>query len=156
MPVSQLVYISRAVAQIDRAELFDITAVSIANNRGLGITGALVFCEGYFLQILEGPRDVIDLALERISLDPRHVDVQVIDRRYNVARSFAEWEMACLHEAAMTDSQAARAAARAAACAAMISRDDLVDRIGNDAHQLLVELRGAVAAESAWLKRPAA
>jgi hypothetical protein len=152
MPISQLVYLSRATMNVDRTELFDIASISMANNRAADVTGALLFCDGYFLQILEGEPAVLTRTLEKISQDLRHVDVQVLERRDNVARSFADWEMACLHEASMTDAQSARARA----CIAMVQRDELVDRIGNDAHQLLVDLRDAIASESATLVRDAA
>jgi hypothetical protein len=142
--VSQLVYLSRATAHVDRVELHDITAVSMANNRRRGITGALLFCDGYFLQILEGAADVVETTLARIELDGRHADVQVIERRDGVGRMFADWEMSCLHETAMTPAQRARARA----CVALIGREELVDRIGNDAHQLLVDLQDAIVAES--------
>lgn len=151
-PVSQLVYLSRATAYVDRSELHDITAVSMANNRGRGITGALLFCDGYFLQILEGAPEVVDATLEKICLDARHADVQVIERRDGVARMFAGWDMSCLHEAVMSDAQRARALA----CVRLIGRDELVDRIGNDAHQLLVELQNAIVAESDVLLSQAA
>lgn len=152
MPTDQLVYLSRATTSVDRAELFDITATSMANNRAAGITGALMFCDGYFLQILEGESAVLTRTLDRIAQDPRHADLQVIERRENVARSFADWDMSCLHEASMGAAQAKRARA----CIAMIQRDELIDRIGNDAHQLLVDLRDAIAAESTTLLRDAA
>lgn len=144
MSVSQLVYLSRATMHVDRAELVDITSISQANNRAADITGALMFCDGYFLQILEGDPAVLVQTLDKISQDVRHADVQVIERRDNVTRMFGDWEMACLHEQAMTDEQSARAKA----CIALIGRDELVDRIGNDAHQLLVDLREAIGVES--------
>ena len=152
MPVSQLVYLSRATMHVDRAELVDILRVSQSNNRHAGVTGALLFCDGFFLQILEGEPAALDVTLARIARDVRHVDLQVIERRDGVERMFGEWEMASLHETAMTAVQSARIRA----CVAMIEREDLVDRIGNDAHQLLVDLRDAIAAESAGQARDAA
>jgi hypothetical protein len=147
MPVSQLVYLSRATMHVDRAELVDITNVSVANNRGRDVTGALLFCNGYFLQILEGTKEVVEQLLAKISTDERHADVQVLERREASQRAFGEWGMACLHEASMTSEQAERASI----CIGQISDPLLVDRIGNDAHQLLVDLQDAIAAESAKL-----
>ena len=152
MPVSQIVYLSRATMHVARAELVDITNVSVVNNRAAGVTGALLFCDGYFLQILEGAVETIDRVLARIVLDERHSDVQVIQRRDNVERSFATWDMACLHEASMSDADSERTRA----CIALIQNDKVVDRIGNDAHQLLVELRGAIGTETHRLDRTAA
>lgn len=47
-------------------------------NRQLGLSGALLFDGEHFLQLLEGPADVVDALARRIEADPRHTDVQVL------------------------------------------------------------------------------
>ena len=149
MSVSQLIYLSRATQHVDRQSLHEITAVASVNNRKLDVTGALLFCGGYFLQILEGEPAALETLLAKIANDTRHSDVQVIRRRHDVTRDFAEWTMSCLHESAMNPADAERSAK----CIQMISDESIIDRIGNDAHQLLVDLQTAIATESATLAR---
>jgi hypothetical protein len=139
--MTQLIYLSRATQTIDRAELTQIAAVSSANNARVNVTGALLYCNGYFLQVLEGAEDALNVLLEKIGEDRRHVDVQVIQRRKGIAREFANWAMAGVHWETMAGDEKARAAQ----CIAMISDPELVDRIGNDAHHLLLDLQTAIA-----------
>ena len=141
MSVSQLIYLSRATQHVDRLALLQITAASSERNRARNVSGALLFCDGYFLQILEGEPILLEQLLGIISQDDRHTDVHVVQRKHNVARDFADWSMACLHETTLTTDQSARAAR----CIQMISDESIIDRIGNDAHQLLVDLQGAIA-----------
>ncbi|WP_019516991.1 BLUF domain-containing protein [Sphingomonas sp. Mn802worker] len=87
----QLVYIS-SVAQ--RADLSAILATSRLNNRRDGITG-LLYSDGVrFLQALEGPREAVESAYERIRQDPRHHALVILSRREVDAREFGEWAMA--------------------------------------------------------------
>lgn len=93
----QLVYFSRnAVAGDDRAllqHLRDIIAVSQRNNKLNGITGYLIFDKTWFLQILEGERDVIFGTYKRIQADRRHSQVTLVQTREVLARSFPNWTM---------------------------------------------------------------
>ncbi|WP_157270829.1 BLUF domain-containing protein [Azohydromonas aeria] len=47
-------------------------------NRQLGLSGALLFDGEHFLQLLEGPAEVVDALARRIEADPRHTEVQVL------------------------------------------------------------------------------
>ena len=47
------------------------------HNRQLGLTGALLFDGEQFLQLLEGPGEVVDALARRIEADPRHTGVEV-------------------------------------------------------------------------------
>lgn len=138
--ITQVVYISRATAHVDHAELSSIASVSASNNSRVGVSGALLFCSGYFLQILEGDFDTLQSTLNRIADDTRHADLQVILQTNDTRRQFADWAMAGLHEDALSDTHSARLSR----CLEMVGREDLVDRIGNDALALLIELRDAI------------
>ncbi len=61
-----------------RAEPGRILATARANNRQLGVTGALLFTEVSFAQILEGPLGPIETKFERIRCDLRHSDMAVL------------------------------------------------------------------------------
>jgi hypothetical protein len=76
------------------AEIAGILAVSRANNARDGITGALLYSDGSFAQVLEGPLDVVQRAFERIQRDQRHGSVVVLEARPTEARMFGMWDMA--------------------------------------------------------------
>ena len=93
-----LAYVSRN--RIDGArrrcdeEIDAILAQARINNRRLGVTGALLYNDGCFAQVLEGPVDAVETLFETIQCDPRHGDVAVLHCQPVEARSFATWSMA--------------------------------------------------------------
>ena len=100
----RLVYTSRNLLQgseSDRAKaVAEILATSQANNSRIGVTGALLFNGGYFAQVLEGPRPVVESTFERIQRDPRHSDVSVLQCEPVVERGFLNWSMAFIGHSA--------------------------------------------------------
>jgi hypothetical protein len=73
--------------------------VARSRNAGLGITGAL-FCDGaYFVQLLEGPVEAVEVVFASIQADPRHTDIRVVERGPAETRWFASWHMAMVTEA---------------------------------------------------------
>lgn len=82
-----------------------IAATSAELNRQADLTGSLVFVDGTFIQILEGPLAEVEKTFERICCDFRHVDVRLIDVVNVSDRLFADWDMACLCEDADTSVQ---------------------------------------------------
>jgi diguanylate cyclase (GGDEF)-like protein/PAS domain S-box-containing protein len=86
-----LLYLSQA--NTDESALSIIVDASRKNNTRAGITGCLLYQEGYFLQLLEGNREkVLDL-MARIELDPRHGNLQIIAQGYEQSRVFMDWSM---------------------------------------------------------------
>lgn len=76
------------------AEIQNILACSRRNNALAGITGALLFNEGLFAQVLEGPVESVDGTFEKIQCDPRHGDVAVLQSGPTGRRDFPAWSMA--------------------------------------------------------------
>ena len=76
------------------ADIRRILAASRRNNARDGITGGLLFSEGCFAQVLEGPLDAIEGTFERIQCDERHSDVTVLQSGPIAARDFPDWSMA--------------------------------------------------------------
>lgn len=76
------------------ADIRGILAVSRRNNARDGITGGLLFSEGCFAQVLEGPLDAVEGAFERIQCDERHSDVTVLQSGPIATRDFPDWSMA--------------------------------------------------------------
>ena len=59
-----------------------------------GITGLLCANGSRFLQVLEGPKESVALAWERITADPRHHRIEVLGDAPLEARAFGDWAMA--------------------------------------------------------------
>lgn len=75
-------------------EIDKILAVSRWNNAKLGITGAIAYTGGQFAQCIEGPATVVEALLARITADPRHGDVSIVQRSDINERQFSGWSMA--------------------------------------------------------------
>jgi hypothetical protein len=88
-----VVYTSRATGVFDDADLATLLMNSRANNRRLGLTGFLLHRDGQFLQLLEGPDDVVSTRVSIIEQDPRHTDIAVLLRESGPQRQFPAWSM---------------------------------------------------------------
>jgi hypothetical protein len=55
----------------------------------------LLYAEGNFFQVLEGPKDVVEALYDKIERDPRHNRVTQIISEPIARRSFGAWHMAC-------------------------------------------------------------
>jgi len=94
----RLVYCSRNTIPNQQGnpavEVASILAASRANNARDGVTGALLYSEGCFAQVLEGGLDAVQRTFERIQCDPRHGDVVVLQAARAEGRLFGVWDMA--------------------------------------------------------------
>ena len=94
----RVLYCSRNQLDCRPEELVDVVAGilqrSRANNSRDGITGGLLFSEGYFAQVLEGDLEAVEAAFERIQCDHRHSDVIVLQAGSITHRDFPDWSMA--------------------------------------------------------------
>ena len=89
-----LIYVSTSVKLLNDEELLDILKASRENNSSRDVTGLLLYKGGNFMQVLEGPDDVVEALYEMIKTDPRHKDVFVLSREQISNRQFPAWEMA--------------------------------------------------------------
>jgi len=152
MNICQIVYLSRATAYVDKTELMSITLEAVENNARSRVTGALLFCNGLFLQILEGHPETVDPLYEKIARDARHTDIQIISRTEQTERRFPDWKMAGIHESSMTPAQldeTNRALNR-------LNDPGASGQLTTDAVTLLVELRAAIAEKSDTNRKEAA
>lgn len=90
----RIVYCSRNTTETGPEEFGRILAVSRANNARDDVTGALLFSNGSFAQVLEGPLAALERTFERIQCDPRHAGVTVLQFGPIEGRVFADWAMA--------------------------------------------------------------
>lgn len=91
----RLIYASHSTERMPM-DLHDILAVSTRNNARRGITGALGFLDGVFVQYLEGEAEKVDRLYRHIERDPRHVLPRVLDRSEIPRRLFSRWAMGLL------------------------------------------------------------
>lgn len=89
----RLMYASRAVPTVDQDALLAILRQCKTRNPEHGITGVLCFSEGIFLQVLEGGRSAVNALYNRIVVDPRHTQVELMSYSEIGERRFAGWSM---------------------------------------------------------------
>ena len=92
-----LVYLShneiRGPRRLVVSEIEQILHVARTKNTKSGITGALMFNDRFFAQVLEGPRIVLEQTFEDIQCDPRHSNVVILDFAPTDGRLFGDWSM---------------------------------------------------------------
>ena len=104
----QLLYASSAAGPPAADSLAQILAASHRNNAATGITGALLYADGNFLQVLEGDAEAVSKTFARVSRDPRHRGViKMIDRTV-AARSYPDWAMGLVKPETLGDAEAVR------------------------------------------------
>tara|TARA_Y100001954_G_scaffold135267_1_gene144391 strand:- start:2174 stop:2605 length:432 start_codon:yes stop_codon:yes gene_type:complete len=121
----QLLYLSNAKPELKQQELDSILRVSRENNPSRYITGLLVFANGVFIQVLEGPRKGVHQLFETICDDTRHEDVAILGEYTGQERIFAKWSMGFL-QSTLDE------LTRITGSASMIGRDDILSLLSND------------------------
>jgi hypothetical protein len=87
------VYCSASTRPFAAAELADLLLLARQNNARLGLTGMLLYAEGAFFQVLEGPAEAVDAIYSKIELDTRHAKMTKIIQEPIRRRVFEEWTM---------------------------------------------------------------
>lgn len=95
MPL-QIMYSSQASAPMSVDALEEILADARVGNVLHNVTGALVYVDGVFFQILEGDAGVVRKLMASIAADSRHHSVKVFYEAEVEARAFESWRMAYL------------------------------------------------------------
>jgi hypothetical protein len=90
----RLLYVSAAAAEMDNAELERLLDVARSSNAATGITGALLYAGGNFMQLLEGPREAVLATFARIGRNPLHRQIIELLSEPAEGREFAQWSMA--------------------------------------------------------------
>jgi hypothetical protein len=92
----QVIYSSKAATPMTVDELQQILVDARAGNEARDVTGALIFVDGVFLQVLEGERETVRKLMQNIAADARHTDLKVFHEAEVDHRMFATWRMAYL------------------------------------------------------------
>ena len=82
------------LAEIDR-----ILATARRRNAEVSVTGAMLFNEDWFVQLLEGDKGAVHATFDRIAADTRHEEVEILFDRSTADRRFPEWSMAFVGDA---------------------------------------------------------
>lgn len=101
--IFQLTYSSVAKPDISITEIEDIMLRSNQYNAANHITGCLIYNNGYFLQILEGDKQIVMTLLNRIKLDDRHNHLAILSEDHTEHRTFKDWAMAFYHNPINSD-----------------------------------------------------
>ncbi len=87
------IYASAAARAFNAHELAELLRRARENNARLELTGMLLYAEGSFFQVLEGPADVVDALYNKIEADERHDQMTRIIREPIPKRFFDTWTM---------------------------------------------------------------
>lgn len=93
MSLHGLVYVSLANQEMTDKDLKGILNYARIQNEKYGITGMLLYRDGFFIQALEGEENRIDTLFANITRDPRHRDVTLVYKKPLQQRAFPEWTM---------------------------------------------------------------
>lgn len=63
------------------------------NNATRKITGAMIYANGYFMQLIEGPQIAVDELYSAIEADPRHEVLSLLHNQEIKDRHFSDWAM---------------------------------------------------------------
>jgi hypothetical protein len=89
-----LVYISQAQENMTLTTLVVLLMQARALNERHQVTGALVYGDGQFMQVMEGEEAVVKDLYARVAQDARHYNVRTLAEGPLATRSFAQWSMA--------------------------------------------------------------
>lgn len=92
--LSQLVYVSnRNKNNSSENEIESILEACKRNNPDLGITGALLYSNQKFLQLVEGKNDVVMGLYDKIKKDSRHQNCVMLSYTPIKEKTFPSWHM---------------------------------------------------------------
>lgn len=89
----RLLYASITPTEINSTMLESILEKSRSHNPAAGVTGILCYSGRSFLQVLEGNRGEVSKLYNKIVLDSRHSDVEILLFEDISERRFSSWTM---------------------------------------------------------------
>ncbi len=90
-------YISRSAGPQTSTMTGSILKTALSFNKVNQITGVLCQGTGFFIQMLEGDRSIINQLYSRIIRDSRHKDVEIVSFEEITDRKFKQWSMALIN-----------------------------------------------------------
>jgi hypothetical protein len=92
-PLHTICYISTLLEEISEQDAKRLASKFSAMNTQVGITGCMGIRRLEVMQVLEGPRNVVESLFQRIQVDSRHVGITLMVSTDVSRRRFAEWGM---------------------------------------------------------------
>ena len=92
----RLMYVSKATdfkATRSREVMSSILSSAMRRNKDAGVSGALLACDQWFVQALEGTRMKVGEIYGLVCNDRRHDNIRLIDARPVDTRLFGDWAM---------------------------------------------------------------
>jgi hypothetical protein len=93
-PLISILYMSVASDSFGETDIAGLLEHARRRNAAFDVTGLLVYKEGRFMQLLEGPEPAVQDRYAAITHDPRHHDVSSRIREQITSRRFPDWSMA--------------------------------------------------------------
>ncbi len=91
----QIIYISEKTSEFKPDnDLNKIISSSFRNNNARDVTGVLMYNGGFFFQVIEGKKEDVVYTYNKIILDPRHQNVNLLADREIEHRNFEDWPLA--------------------------------------------------------------
>lgn len=88
-----IIYISKAAGHFSQEDLIELLKICRVNNSANQITGMLLYLNGKFIQVLEGPEVEVQRTFEKIKNDERHYRVIKVLQGNYPERVFSDWQM---------------------------------------------------------------
>ena len=89
----ELTYVSEPAQEMSFLGLMRLLYHSYLRNASAGVTGALIFENNRFGQVIEGPRAQIEDLWGKIQKDTRHKNIHLVESKPIKQRSFSKWTM---------------------------------------------------------------
>lgn len=91
----RFIYVRHASKGTSFEDFGDISAKSKINNLRDGLTGVLLWANGTFIQLIEGPKRELDLTIARIEMDIRHSGMMKLSYKKVTEIICVDWAMGC-------------------------------------------------------------
>ncbi|GAB3635136.1 hypothetical protein GCM10027422_07260 [Hymenobacter arcticus] len=91
--IYQVLYHSQATGTVSEGELQSLLAEARSFNTRHQLTGILLYSDGRFVQLLEGPEPEVRALYAKIQQDQRHTQVVTVSEGPGPGRRFADWSM---------------------------------------------------------------
>ncbi len=93
MSLARLIYASSHQIETGTKDILNLLVQAREANIKRGITGLLLYDTRFFMQWLEGDRDMVSEVLQRIFTDNRHTHPVILAYAAVYKRDFSEWSM---------------------------------------------------------------
>ena len=92
-PLIAKTYLSQSKLDWTDEAIDELLERSKRNNATRKITGAMIYANGYFMQLIEGPQIAVDALYSVIEADPRHEVLSLLHAQEIEDRHFSDWAM---------------------------------------------------------------